>query len=142
MGAKKHVLFLWTVEKYQQEAETMAAELGYKKHIRIIWSKRTGPAPAFTFRFTHEYLIFFYQGKLPAFAKDQRGKWASVINETPTQHSTKPQIAYAMMEAIYPGARRLELFARQRRIGWDAWGDEVKSDIKLKGKTTHEKRKQ
>ncbi|KKK78409.1 hypothetical protein LCGC14_2843830, partial [marine sediment metagenome] len=26
---------------------------------------------------------------------------------------------------------RIELFARERVVGWDAWGNEVESDIQL-----------
>lgn len=127
-----HALFLWTTEKHLTTAEKIAEGLGYRRHIRIIWSKRTGPSPAFTWRFTHEYLLLYYSGKLIPIEPAQRGKWPSVIEETPTTHSTKPQKAYTMIEAVYPGARKLELFARHKRIGWDVWGDEVNSDIKLK----------
>lgn len=41
------------------------------------------------------------------------------------QHSRKPDEAYAFLEALTPKARRADLFARQRRPGWDAWGDEL-----------------
>lgn len=41
------------------------------------------------------------------------------------RHSEKPLIEYERIEAMYPDARRVELFARARREGWDAWGNEV-----------------
>ena len=41
------------------------------------------------------------------------------------EHSVKPDIVAERIEALYPNARRLELFARRRRPGWDAWGDEA-----------------
>jgi len=40
------------------------------------------------------------------------------------RHSEKPGSAYEVIEAVSPGPR-LELFARSRREGWDAWGNEV-----------------
>lgn len=43
-------------------------------------------------------------------------------------HSTKPERAYARIDALWPLAiagQRLELFARRRRPGWAAWGDEA-----------------
>jgi N6-adenosine-specific RNA methylase IME4 len=40
-------------------------------------------------------------------------------------HSAKPIEVQQGIERLYPEARRLELFARQRRDGWEAWGDEV-----------------
>jgi N6-adenosine-specific RNA methylase IME4 len=39
-------------------------------------------------------------------------------------HSRKPDEQYARIMALYDGPY-LELFARQRWPGWDAWGDEA-----------------
>jgi N6-adenosine-specific RNA methylase IME4 len=58
-------------------------------------------------------------------AKNERGKIHSVFTEQVKEHSTKPEIAYRIIERLYPDAERLELYARKRREGWDAWGDEV-----------------
>lgn len=41
------------------------------------------------------------------------------------QHSRKPDEAFAWCEQYMPGARRLELFSRQSRPGWDSWGLEA-----------------
>jgi N6-adenosine-specific RNA methylase IME4 len=41
------------------------------------------------------------------------------------EHSRKPEAAYAWCERYMPGARRLELFSRTSREGWDSWGDEA-----------------
>lgn len=41
------------------------------------------------------------------------------------RHSEKPVLAYERIEDMYPDAKRVELFARARREGWDAWGNEV-----------------
>ena len=44
------------------------------------------------------------------------------------EHSAKPAAVHERIEALYPEAKRIELFARSRRDGWDAWGNEV-SDV-------------
>jgi N6-adenosine-specific RNA methylase IME4 len=41
------------------------------------------------------------------------------------EHSRKPDESYRRIEALWPEARRLEMFARQRRPGWDCWGNET-----------------
>jgi hypothetical protein len=41
------------------------------------------------------------------------------------EHSRKPDEAYALIEAMYPGLPKIELFARQQRPGWDVWGNET-----------------
>ena len=44
------------------------------------------------------------------------------------EHSRKPDEAYERIERLCAGPY-LELFARQRRADWDAWGSEVDSGI-------------
>lgn len=41
------------------------------------------------------------------------------------QHSRKPDEAYAVCERVMPHAWRADVFSRQARPGWDAFGDEV-----------------
>lgn len=119
------VLFLWTIDKYLFEAQSMAEKLGYKLHARMIWNKVTGIPAAFTIRYGHEYLLFMYRGKLPPVAKEERGKIHSVFTERVERHSQKPQIAYEIIERLYPAEKKLELYARRERAGWDSWGDEL-----------------
>ena len=41
------------------------------------------------------------------------------------EHSRKPDEFYSLMERLVPDARRADIFARQQRLGWDCWGNEV-----------------
>jgi len=126
MTAEKHNVFMWTIDKYLHDTEQMMAECGYKLHARFVWDKENGIAPAFTVRFSHEYLLWFYLPKkmlMPI--KEYRGKYTTVIREPSTTHSTKPQAVYEMLEKLFPEGTRIELFARKRRVGWDCWWEEV-----------------
>jgi len=125
------VLFLWTIDKYLFKAEEIANNLGYKLHARMIWNKVTGILAAFTIRFGHEYLLYMYRGKMLPVAKTERGKIHSVFTEQVQRHSQKPEIAYQIIERLYPDTKKLEMYARAKRQGWDAWGNEVESDIEL-----------
>ena len=125
------VMFLWTIDKYLHEAEQIAKRLGYKLHARMIWNKVTGIPAAFTIRYGHEYLLYLYKGKLLPVAKSERGKIHSVFTEQVKRHSQKPEIAYQIIERLYPEAKKLEMYARLKREGWGAWGNEVESDIDL-----------
>ena len=120
------ILFLWTIDKYLFEAEQIAKDLGYKLHARMIWNKVTGIPAAFTVRYAHEYLLYMYKGKLTPVAKEERGKISTVFTEQVTRHSKKPQIAYEIIERLYPEAKKLEMYARNTRSGWDCWGNECK----------------
>ena len=106
------ILFLWTIDKYLFEAQQIAESLGYKLHARMIWDKVTGIPAAFTVRFGHEYLLYMYKDKL-------------IPVEQATKHSKKPQIAYEIIERLYPSLNKLEMYARNTRDGWDSWGNEL-----------------
>ena len=41
------------------------------------------------------------------------------------EHSRKPEEAHREAVRLMPDAQRLDLFSRQRRPGWSAWGNEV-----------------
>ena len=130
---KNHVCFLWAIDKYLPQAEKMMLDLGYKLHARMIWNKVTGIPAAFTVRYGHEYLLFFYFGKLLPVEKKMRGKIHTVFTEKVLSHSRKPEISYLIIEALYPKAKKIELFCRYKRKYWHAWGNEIESDIKVDG---------
>ena len=122
------VLFLWTIDKYLFEAQTIAEEMGYKLHARMIWNKVTGIPAAFTVRYGHEYLLYMYKGKLRPVALAERGKIHTVFTEQVKRHSQKPEISFDIIERLYPAERKLELYARRTRPDWDCWGNEVTDD--------------
>ena len=107
------------------DAQRIAEELGYKLHARMIWNKVTGIPAAFTIRYGHEYLLYMYKGKLMLVDADERGKIHSVFTEQVKKHSQKPQVAYEIIERLYPHRNRLEMYARSQRENWDCWGNEV-----------------
>ena len=73
-----------------------------------------------------EFLLLFARGQalVPKFKPRQ------TIYAPRGRHSEKPACVYADIERMSPGPR-LEMFARARREGWHAWGNEVESDIEL-----------
>lgn len=125
-AADKHNIFLWAIDKFLVETEEQMAKRGYKLHARMIWDKENGVAPAFTVRFSHEYLLWFYKpGKMLMPRKEARGKYTTVLREAATYHSHKPVCAYEMIEDMFPAANKIELFARNTRSGWTSWGNEL-----------------
>lgn len=123
---EKHNVFMWTIDKYLWDAECMMHDLGYTLHARMIWDKTNGPSPAFTVRFSHEYLLWFYKkGGMILPAVGQRGAYTTVMREGSREHSRKPDCAYEMLETMFLNTDKLELFARRERDGWDSWGNEL-----------------
>lgn len=123
-AAETHNVYLWTIDSFLEAAESAMKERGYKRHARIIWDKQNGVAPAFTIRYTHEYLIWFYKPKLLPVDSAMRGKLTTVIRETGREHSRKPDSAYAYIEKLYPNDTYMDVFSREKREGWLQFGDE------------------
>ena len=123
---QKHNVFMWVIDKYLIQAEQFMQELGYTRHARIIWNKRNGSAPAFTVRFTCEYLLWFYKkGSMLMPVSETRGRYPNYLEESSKRHSQKPECAYQMLEDMFSGTDKIELFARHQRSGWDCWGNEI-----------------
>jgi N6-adenosine-specific RNA methylase IME4 len=49
----------------------------------------------------------------------------SLAIERSDKHSEKPQAFYDIIESMYDPGRKLELFARSGRKGWDSVGNEI-----------------
>ena len=62
---------------------------------------------------------------------DARGRikrvpaFPSVIDGVAREHSRKPDEVFDLVRAHAPGLRRIELFSRESRQGFDAWGNEL-----------------
>jgi MT-A70 len=63
------------------------------------------------------------KGDIPAPA--QGTQWESVILADARGHSVKPDEIYDLIEQTFPSLAKIELNARRRREGWDAWRNEV-----------------
>lgn len=49
------------------------------------------------------------------------------------EHSKKPDIVRNRIIELVGDLPRVELFAREKADGWDAWGNEVDCDIEIEG---------
>lgn len=119
-----HNVFLWVIDSFLHEAEYYMTKRGYKLHCRMVWDKTNGVAPAFTVRFTHEYVLWFYKPKLEPIDKNYRGKFKTLFSEKSREHSRKPNILYYMIDCMYPSSVRIDVFSRERRHNWLQYGNE------------------
>lgn len=118
-------LVLWTtVPKIIEGSEVLKA-WGFDYRTSGIWDKGNGLG--FFFRIYHEILLI---GKKGNPTKPLR-TFPSVFRESRRKHSQKPDCVRAWIEGVFPNLSRIELFAREKPSGWDVWGNEVESDIKL-----------
>lgn len=124
-AAPAHVAFLWGVEQFLRDGEDEMCRRGYRLHCRLVWDKCNGVAPAFSVRFAHEYVSWFYLGAFRPVDRSARGKLTTVLREPAREHSRKPEAFYDAVQLWFPTARKLDVFSRQPRPGWDQFGDQT-----------------
>ncbi len=135
---KDSVLFLWTTwsSLCAQEPFKVIEAWGFKaKCCGFLWRKlsSTGAKPhmgmGFYTRTDSEPCILATRGK-PGRPIDMSIR--QVIEAPVREHSRKPEGIHERIDRLYSGPK-LELFARQRRPGWDVWGNEVDKYTAEKG---------
>lgn len=118
-------VFLWTVDEFLIPAQEGMESLGFKLHARLIWDKGNGVAPAFTIRYCHEYLLwFYYPGQMLKPLTVMRGKESTVFRGKQREHSRKPVESYVLIDRLFGPVPKLDVFSREDRDGWDSWGNE------------------
>lgn len=125
LANEKHAVFMWVIEQFLTDCDIKMESLGYKRHVRMVWDKTNGAAPAFTVRFSHEYLIWYYKPKMIPINDSFRGKYTSVIREKSREHSRKPDAAYNMITNLYPDVQKIDVFSREFRPGFLQWGNQI-----------------
>lgn len=124
--AKDSMLFLWTTTPMLPDAFKVMEAWGFKYKTAIYWRKIMSLGMGFWFRGQVEICLFGIKGKIRAF----RCQEPNFIQSKARKHSQKPEEFFALIEP-YALKPRIELFARDKRKGWDCWGNEIKSDISL-----------
>lgn len=121
-AAKDCALFLWTTSPLLPEGLEVMKAWGFTYKSRCIWHKHK-IGTGYWFRDNAEILLVGTKGNIRAPAQGKQ--YPSVFSERQGKHSAKPFAFHEMIEEYYPEARKLEMFAREKFEGWDAWGNEV-----------------
>jgi N6-adenosine-specific RNA methylase IME4 len=113
------VLWLWTTNAFMREAYECLDAWGFTPKTILTWVKdRMGTGD--WLRGRSEHCILAVRGRPTVTLTNQ----TTVLEAPLRQHSRKPDEFFALVESLCPGTK-LEMFARQRRDGWQAWGAET-----------------
>lgn len=127
-------LFMWVTNKYLLQSEKVIKAWGFEYVACITWKKkRMGGGLGGVVRITTEHLLFCRRGNLKAIGNIPESAIEAkrpYVNGSPC-HSKKPEVFMELIEAVSPPGSKLEMFARNQRIGWDVFGNEVENSIKL-----------
>jgi site-specific DNA-methyltransferase (adenine-specific) len=129
------ILFLWIIDSQLFDALEVIKSWGFiYKTVAFTWIKKTksGKEHYGLGRWTRknpEMCLLATKGKTYSMLKN---KPRQLVNALIGKHSEKPQEIRNRIIEMFGDLPRIELFARQKTEGWDVWGNEVESDIKLK----------
>ncbi|MCK5605673.1 adenine methyltransferase [Candidatus Pacearchaeota archaeon] len=135
LAADNCALFLWTLSWLPPRyVGDLIEAWGFKYSSRaFVWMKITKDgAPrmmkGYQTRKVCEDVLLAIKGKMPV---EPGARPLELVMAEVGKHSAKPSGVQDKIERMYPNAKRLELFARNNRPGWDAFGNEVDSDIEI-----------
>lgn len=125
--ADNAVLFLWVTNPLLLDAVAVVEAWGFQYKTNMVWVKTelVKPGSGFYVRGRHELLFICTRGSFTPLNPNIAPPIGSIVESPVREHSRKPETVYDIIEALYPGCNYVELFARTKRSGWDAWGNQV-----------------
>jgi N6-adenosine-specific RNA methylase IME4 len=118
-AADDSVLFLWTTHQFIWDAKALMDKWGFTYKATMVWDKEKIGMGAW-FRMQCEFCLVGIKGK-PHW---ENTTWRDIIREGRREHSRKPDAFYEMVESVTLG-RRLEYFSREKRNGWEVFGNDT-----------------
>ncbi len=126
LAAQDCAMIMWATAPMLPEALQLLAAWGFEYKSMGAWAKQSSTGakwafgPGYVYRSALEPYIVGTRGKPKVRSHSVR----NLIVAPTREHSRKPDQMHADVEALYDGPRA-ELFSRQRRPGWDAWGNDA-----------------
>lgn len=112
-------LFLWVTNNFLKDGLDVMECWGFKYVTNLVWAKNT-IGLGYYFRGQHELCLFGKKGQMKPNSRSE----STLVTAKKDKHSKKPDEFYRKIESVCDG-NKIELFARTKREGWDAWGNEV-----------------
>lgn len=136
-------LYLWTTNAFMEDAYRVCDSWGFDSKTIVTWVKTTQDGTpvglpherqqpsdvkerigmGHYLRNTTEHMIFATKGR----KNTNSNSVPTHFFAERTEHSSKPEKAYRLVEQLSDGPR-LEIFARSNRTRWDTWGDETPAE--------------
>lgn len=120
-------LYLWVTKSFMEEGFHIMRSWGFEYKTMLTWVKVMRLSPLVLsfgtghyFRGSTEFVLFGVKGICPSLSHSDRDVFFGLRRE----HSRKPDEFYHIVNRNSPDPK-IELFSRESRPGWRAWGDET-----------------
>lgn len=134
LADKNCVLFMWTTIPLLKDSFSVLDSWGFEyKSIAFVRIKLNKKSDTLFWGMGHwtrsnaELCILATKGH----PKRKSAKVHQVIMSHIQQHSKKPDEARERIIELIGDLPRIELFAREKKDGWDSWGNEIECDINM-----------
>jgi len=133
ISEKNSVCLMWVIDPMIEQGYSVMRAWGFiPKTVGFYWIKENIKSNGF---FTG--LGYYTRANPEQCILGTRGKGLVRIDKSVKRlivskrrrHSQKPEEAYERIERLFGNVRRIELFARQHRKGWDVLGNQVEDSI-------------
>jgi len=122
MAEDNAVLFLWVTSPILEEAFKVIHAWGFEYKTSFVWDKVKHNFGHYN-SVRHEFLLVCTRGSC---TPDNPKLYDSVLSiEKSDKHSEKPEEFRAIIDDLYTHGNKIELFARKRIDGWEAYGNEL-----------------
>ena len=125
IAAENSLLFLWSTNPHLDQAIELGKAWGFNwATVAFVWDKAR-VNPGFYTMSQCELCLVFKRGRIPTprGARNVR----QLVRVERGAHSRKPDEVRRRIEAMFPGQRKIELFARGAGTrGWTCWGAEAR----------------
>ena len=116
------LLFLWSSSPHLDQAIDLMKHWGFKwSTVGFCWDKGR-VNPSFYTMSQVELCLIGKRGKIPQ-PRGARNVRQYVLHPR-EKHSKKPDEVRKRIDQMFPHHSKIELFAREKVDGWDAWGNE------------------
>lgn len=124
LAQRDAVLLLWATAPMLPDAIEVMRAWGFNYKSEMVWRKITlnhkvRMGTGYWCRSMHESILIGTIGK-PSKVR----AFPSIFDGVAREHSRKPDEFFDIVDRHTAGLRRLELFSRQSRPGWETWGHE------------------
>lgn len=126
LAADNAVLFMWATAPMLEQQMSVMKHWGFQYKTEMVWRKTTKNGkqtfgPGYIVRGSHEPVLIGTRGAPNFVAKNIRSCFDGLRRE----HSRKPTEFFDLVDRMVPKGKRIEIFSRTNRKGWESFGDEV-----------------
>lgn len=136
LAAADCILFMWTTIPLLRDSFSVMRAWGFDyKTVAFVWIKQNRKSDSLFWGMGHwtranaEFCMLATKGH----PKRKSAGVHQVIISHIEEHSKKPDETRERIIRLVGDLPRVELFAREKTDGWDAWGNEIDCDLEIEG---------